>query len=67
MLFFFVDFLKIILSLYQKLAIFDKTFSMATQYTRRSLFKILIARNLNSADPLFEKYRRKNYSVRHYS
>jgi uncharacterized protein (DUF1800 family) len=40
---------------------------MATQYTRRSLFKILIARNLNSEDPLFEKYRRKNYSIRRYS
>ena len=40
---------------------------MATQYTRRSLFKILIARNLNSEDPLFEKYRRKNYSIRKYS
>jgi uncharacterized protein (DUF1800 family) len=40
---------------------------MATQYTRRSLFKILVARNLNSEDPLFEKYRRKNYSIRHYS
>ena len=40
---------------------------MATQYTRRSLFKILIARNLNSEDPLFEKYRRKNYSTRRYA
>jgi uncharacterized protein (DUF1800 family) len=40
---------------------------MATQYTRRSLFKILTTRNLNSEDPLFEKYRRKNYSTRRYS
>ena len=47
--------------------IFDKTFVMATQYTRRSLFKILIARKLNSEDPLFEKYRRKNYSIRRYA
>jgi uncharacterized protein (DUF1800 family) len=40
---------------------------MATQYTRRSLFKILTTRNSNSEDPLFEKYRRKNYSTRRYS
>lgn len=40
---------------------------MSTQYTRRSLFKILVSRNLNSEDPLFEKYRRKNYSTRNYS
>ncbi len=40
---------------------------MSSQYTRRSLFKILIARNLKSDDPLFEKYRRKNYSTRRYS
>jgi len=40
---------------------------MATQYTRRSLFKILTARNLNSEDPLFEKYRRKNYATRRYA
>lgn len=40
---------------------------MASQYTRRNLFKILIARDLNAEDPLFEKYRRKNYSTRRYS
>jgi len=40
---------------------------MAAQYTRRSLFQILIARNSNGADPLFEKYRRKNYSTRRYA
>jgi uncharacterized protein (DUF1800 family) len=40
---------------------------MAAQYTRRSLIKILIARNLNVVDPLFEKYRRKNYSTRRYA
>ena len=38
---------------------------MATKYTRRSLFKIVYSRNVNSEDPLFEKYRRKNYSVRY--
>ena len=38
---------------------------MATKYTRRSLFKIALSRNVNSEDPLFEKYRRKNYSVRY--
>lgn len=37
---------------------------MATIYTRRSLFKILVSRKSNAEDPLFEKYRRKNYSVR---
>lgn len=37
---------------------------MANKYTRRSLFKIVFSRNLNSEDPLFEKYRRKNYSIR---
>ena len=40
---------------------------MANKYTRRILFKILISRNLNTSDPLFEKYRRKNYSIRNYS
>lgn len=40
---------------------------MANKYTRRSLFKILISRNSNTEDPLFEKYRRKNYSIRHNS
>lgn len=40
---------------------------MANNYTRRSLFKILLSRNLNTEDPLFEKYRRKNYSIRNYS
>lgn len=39
---------------------------MANVYTRRNLFKILVSRSLNSTDPLFEKYRRKNYSIRHY-
>lgn len=38
---------------------------MATQFTRRSLFKIVFSRKLNLEDPLFEKYRRKNYSIRH--
>ncbi len=38
---------------------------MANKYTRRSLFKIVFSRNLNLEDPLFEKYRRKNYSIRH--
>jgi uncharacterized protein (DUF1800 family) len=40
---------------------------MASQYTRRNLFKILIARDRNAEDPLFEKYRRKNYSTRRYA
>jgi len=38
---------------------------MANNMTRRSLFKRLLSRNLNAEDPLFEKYRRKNYSIRH--
>jgi len=38
---------------------------MATKMNRRSLFKILTSRNVNTTDPLFEKYRRKNYSIRH--
>jgi uncharacterized protein (DUF1800 family) len=37
---------------------------MATKMNRRSLFKILTSRNVNTTDPLFEKYRRKNYSIR---
>lgn len=40
---------------------------MAANYTRRSLFKILVSRNSSTEDPLFEKYRRKNYSIRHNS
>jgi uncharacterized protein (DUF1800 family) len=40
---------------------------MATQYSRRKLFKILLSRNTNSEDLLFEKYRRKNYSIRNTS
>jgi uncharacterized protein (DUF1800 family) len=40
---------------------------MANKYTRRSLFKIVLSRKSNSEDPLFEKYRRKNYSIRHNS
>lgn len=38
---------------------------MATKYNRRSLFKMVLSRKSNSEDPLFEKYRRKNYSIRH--
>ena len=37
---------------------------MAINYSRRSLFKMLGSRIENSSDPLFEKYRRKNYSGR---
>ena len=37
---------------------------MANKYTRRSLFKSFISRSIDTKDPLFEKYRRKNYSVR---
>ena len=40
---------------------------MANKYNRRILFKMLVSRNLNSTDPLFEKYRRINYSIRKYS
>ncbi|WP_396171164.1 DUF1800 family protein [Flavobacterium sp.] len=38
---------------------------MASKINRRSLFKRLLSRNVNAEDPLFEKYRRKNYSIRH--
>jgi uncharacterized protein (DUF1800 family) len=34
---------------------------------RRSLLKMLVSRNANTVDPLFEKYRRKKFSIRKYS
>ena len=37
---------------------------MANTISRRNLFKKLLSNSLNLEDPLFEKYRRKNYSLR---
>ncbi len=39
---------------------------MKKQYSRRDLFRKFITKNTEDIDPLFEKYKRKDYNGRHY-
>ena len=39
---------------------------MEKKYSRRNLFKKVFLRREESQDPLFEKYKRKNYGLRRY-
>jgi len=39
---------------------------MEKKYSRRTLFKKVFLRREETRDPLFEKYKRKNYGLRRY-